>query len=185
MSSNSMIVCKPVREVADSLLDRIEKTYVASFPASERRDFSLLRQLVANEPRFMVFALLKDDEYVGFITAWNFDWFVYTEHFAIDESARNGGVGGGGMKQFLSMFNLPVVLEVEAPADEMSKRRIGFYERIGFVLDTHEYYQPPYREGESWLEMCLMTCGELELAKNFNQVKELVYTHVYNQRVGV
>ena len=54
---------------------------------------------------------------------------------------RNGGIGAEAMKQFLAFCGTPVVLEVEMPADEMSKRRIGFYERLGFKLDNHVYHQ--------------------------------------------
>ena len=50
------------------------------------------------------------------------------------------------MKQFLVFCGTPVVLEVEMPTDEMSKRRIGFYERLGFELDNQVYHQPPYAQ---------------------------------------
>ena len=73
------------------------------------------------------------DRYVGFITGWLFDGYTYVEHFAIDPAASNGGIGAEAMKQFLVFCGTPVVLEVEMPTDEMSKRRIGFYERLGFI----------------------------------------------------
>lgn len=179
MSSSSVIVCKPVKETRDLLLDKVEKTYNNSFPEGERRAFSLLRDLLRDETRFCVYALLREDIYVGFITAWIFDDFMYVEHFAIDESARNGGIGANAMKQFLSFCDKPVVLEVEMPVDEMSCRRVGFYERLGYVLDNHTYYQPPYRKGEEWLEMRLMTQGEIDLEQSFEKVKHHIHKNVY------
>ena len=83
------------------------------------------------------------------------------------------------MKQFLAFCGTPVVLEVEIPADEMSKRRIGFYERLGFKLDNHVYHQPPYREGGEWLEMRLMTYGNVDLEYSFEQVKNCLHRNVY------
>ena len=101
------------------------------------------------------------------------------EHFAIDASARNGGIGGESMKQFMALCDTPVVLEVEIPTEEMSKRRIGFYERLGYVLDNHVYFQPPYRPGEPSLEMRLMTHGKIDLSKSFEDVKNNLYRYVY------
>jgi len=174
------IVCSLVDKVTDPILDQVEKTYNDSFPEAERRAFSLVRELLRDNPSFSLYVLLRGNQYAGFITAWQWDDFVYVEHFAIDESARNGGIGGKAMSQFMNLFEKPIILEVEIPVDEMSRRRIGFYERLGFVLDNHVYYQPPYREGETWLEMRLMSFGKIDLIESFDTVKSQIHTYVYN-----
>lgn len=179
MSTDPVIISKPVREITDPLLELIEKTYTSSFPKEERRDFSLVRKLLEDDSRFEMYALLCDGIYVGFITGWQFEGFVYVEHFAIDESVRNGGIGAKAMAGFLALHEDPVVLEVEMPTEEMSKRRVGFYERLGFVLDHHVYFQPPYRRGESFLEMRLMAHGKLDLERSFERVKSTMYQNVY------
>ena len=43
------------------------------------------------------------------------------------------------------------------PADEMKRRRVGFYQRLGFALNAHHYMQPPYTEGGSPVPLLLMT----------------------------
>lgn len=179
MSSSAVIECRVINDFTDPLLDKVEKTYNDSFPEVERRAFSLVRELVKADPRFVVYALFKDQVYAGFITAWRFGSYTYVEHFAIDESARNGGIGAEAMKQFLALHEVPVVLEVEIPTEEMSKRRIGFYERLGYILDDHVYYQPPYRQGESFLEMRLMTYGDIDMKQSFEEVKDCIHRHVY------
>lgn len=179
MSLSAVIECRPVKDFSDPLLDKVENTYNDSFPEAERRAFSLVRELVKDEPRFTVYTLFKDQVYAGFITAWSFGTFIYVEHFAIDASARNGGIGGESMKQFMSLCDAPVVLEVEMPTEEMSKRRIGFYERLGYVLDDHVYFQPPYRQGEPLLEMRLMTYGAIDLKQSFEEVKNCIHRYVY------
>lgn len=181
MDTSFNVVSKEVTP-NDPILDSIEKTYNASFPVFERRDFSLLRELMQKESNFSMYALLKDDQYVGFITVWYLDHFYYIEHFAIDESARNGGIGAIAMKSLLAILDGPVVLEVELPEDELSRRRIGFYERLGFVLDSrHPYKQPPYCEGHPWLDLHLMTYGDINLQESFEDVKTKIYTYVYGQ----
>ena len=72
MSEDHVIISKPVREIADPLLDLVEKTYTSSFPEEERRDFSLVRKLLEEDSRFEMYALLRDGIYVGFITGWQF-----------------------------------------------------------------------------------------------------------------
>ena len=163
MSLQSVVACRSVKDFSDPVLDLIERTYTESFPEVERRDFSL----------------------VGFITGWLFDGYTYVEHFAIDPAARNGGIGAEAMKQFLIFCGTPVVLEVEMPTDEMSKRRIGFYERLGFELDNQVYHQPPYREGGEWLEMRLMTYGDVDLEHSFEQVKNCLHKNVYGVKDGL
>ena len=54
MSEDHVIISKPVREIADPLLDLVEKTYTSSFPEEERRDFSLVRKLLEEDSRFEI-----------------------------------------------------------------------------------------------------------------------------------
>ena len=98
MSEDQVTISKPLRRADDPLLDQVEKTYTGSFPEEERRDFSLVRELVEADPRFELYVLSRDGKYVGFLTGWQFDGFVYAEHFAIDPSARNGGIGAKAMR---------------------------------------------------------------------------------------
>lgn len=176
-----MIDYKKIHGADDPLLKNVENTYIASFPEAERRAVTDFTQLVDNEPRFNVYALLNEGKYIGFITTWRFDSFAYIEHFAIDESARNGGFGSLVMKRFIEKLSLPIVLEVELPTDEMSIRRVGFYERLGFTFDHHEYLQPPYRKGDDWLPMRLMSIGGIDLSAHYETVRKEIYRFVYNQ----
>ena len=179
MNAVADLLLKEVTSSDQALLEQIEVTYTDSFPVEERRDFHLVKQIIDGDNRFRIKALMRNNQYVGFITAWTFDDFVYIEHFAIDSSARNGGIGAGALQCFMDAAALPVVLEVEAPFDEMSKRRIGFYQRLGFTLDHQTYHQPPYRENGEWLPMHLMSRGEIDMQHSFEDVKRHLYTHVY------
>jgi hypothetical protein len=44
--------------------------------------------------------------------------------------------------EFISRPEVPVLLEVEHPTDELSRRRIDFYKRAGFVHNEHKYRHP-------------------------------------------
>jgi ribosomal protein S18 acetylase RimI-like enzyme len=159
-------------------LSRIERTYTEAFPPAERRDFALVAELLREEPRFTLCSLLYEDRYIGFISFWRFEAFAYIEHFAIDASERNKGWGGIVLRQFTRKIH-PVVLETEPPSDKISRRRIGFYERAGFVLSPHPYLQPPYRRGEAAVPLRLMSYGEIDAGRDFGQIRQTLYRHVY------
>ncbi|MDR0429885.1 MAG: GNAT family N-acetyltransferase [Tannerellaceae bacterium] len=175
-----MIGYRKIDNSSDSLLTEVKKTYIDSFPEDERRELVSLDKLLDNEPGFNVYALFNHDEYIGFITEWTFDTFIFFEHFAIDTNVRNGGFGGAAMKQFMERTSKPIVLEIEVPVDEMSIRRVGFYERLGFVLDHHGYEQPPYKKDGQWIPMRLMSYGGINLTECFNEVKKSLYRDIYN-----
>ena len=43
--------------------------------------------------------------------------------------------------------------------------------------------QPPYRTGDSGLPMLLMTYGDIDMEKDFDKVKNMLYKEVYGQPV--
>ena len=54
MRTDLVINSKRVTEANDPILDQVERTYNEAFPVEERRDFALVRQLIANEPAFQL-----------------------------------------------------------------------------------------------------------------------------------
>ena len=85
------------------------------------------------------------------------------------------------MTELLRQTGKPAVLEVEKPDDELSQRRIRFYQRLGFVLSPRPYTQPPYSPDRHPLELRLMSYGEIDLDQTF----DLVVTRIHNRVYGV
>ena len=140
-----------------ALYDYMEKLMTTSFPPEEYRSLAELRNYTDAKPHF-----------------------YYVEHFAIDPSQRNGGHGKNVLSHLCQQINKPIILEVEAPEEEMAIRRINFYKRHGFTLWEKPYMQPPYKPGDGYLPMLLMAYGSLECEKDFEYVKERIYREVYN-----
>ncbi len=160
--------------------DFVEKLYLDAFPESERRPVEAQRRNVDENGKFHCYLLTEDDgRPIGFITVWQLDGFYYGEHFAIDPALRNGGYGGRVMQHLLSELRLPFVLESEVPADEMSRRRIGFYERQGFRVWDKDYVQPPYCTGGTPLPLYLMVAGETPDMPSVDDVRRAIYREVY------
>lgn len=162
-------------------IDFIKKLYLESFPLSERRDTELMFDLYKRNTTFTILILEKENQYVGFFTYWDFNDFIFAEHFAISPDFRNGGFGGKVMKLFIKSITQPIVLEVELPTTILSERRIGFYQRLGFRLwEDIPYQQPPYQVDGKPVPMKLMTYGDIDLNKNLQEVRDSIYSAVYS-----
>ena len=148
----------------DPLLDFNLRLLLDSFPPEERRDESAWRRLTASEPTFHNTTVIDDAENpVGMLTYWDFpEGAVYIEHFATLPRLRGSGIGSAALRRLIAdVGQRPILLEVEMPDDEISRRRIGFYRREGFGLLDIDYIQPPYRRGGTGVEMRLMLRGRL------------------------
>lgn len=174
-----MIQLRPIR-TNDASYAFVENLFLTAFPEDERRDIEAQRYNTDNNLLFHCYLAEEDNEPVGFFTFWDFGAFCYGEHFAIAPNRRNGGYGQQTIRALLKLINRPMVLEVELPKEEMSRRRIGFYERQGFTLwEKVPYMQPPYREGGHSIPMYLMATDGLNPKEDFEHVKQCIYKEVY------
>jgi ribosomal protein S18 acetylase RimI-like enzyme len=161
------------------LNDDLEQIYTDSFPADERREWPELKELL-NHPNFSLKKVLNNRELVGLISFWNLPGFVFIEHFAIRESARGKGIGTQVLKQVIEDKSTKVVVEVEEPITESARRRIEFYERLGFSVCEGIYYQPPYSSDKNKVKMLLMSFPNRLTPSDFETIKILIYRNVYN-----
>ncbi len=178
-----MIALQPIH-TEHALYLYVEKLLHSAFPPDERRDDEQQRVNTDRNDKFRCLLIRDFDKPVGLLTYWDFTDFVYVEHFAIDEDLRGGGLGAQAMRMFLKEIDRPVVLEVEMPHTkrDMTRRRIAFYRRQGFSLRRMTYRQPPYREGDRWLPMKIMSTGS---AKKWLPMTETVRDTIYREVYGV
>lgn len=175
-----MITFQRITDSSSDYYNYMEQLMTISFPTDEYRDLEEERQFTDTHPLFCNNIILNDTTPVGFITYWDFGRFYYIEHFAIDPTQRNGGYGKTALNKLCETLQSPVVLEVETPKEEMAKRRIEFYKRQGFQLWEREYIQPPYKPSCSPIPMYLMVRGELDCAKDYDEIRSLIHQEVYH-----
>lgn len=82
----------------------------------------------------------------AFIGVWDFDGYIYIEHFAVNPLLRGQGLGTELLKEFIDKTEKIVLLEIDPLVDEVSRARLRFYERCGFYVNTFEHQHPPYRK---------------------------------------
>lgn len=158
----------------------VEELLVSAFPVEERRDNNLQREYTDQKENFhCVLIQTCQGDPVGVITYWDFTDFIYIEHLAITKQLQGKGYGKKALQTLLEEKKLPFILEVEIPTclNDLAFRRIGFYKRLGFRLRRIPYNQPPYRVGDKWYPMKLMTIGKFPL---INKAIRTIYHDVYD-----
>lgn len=145
-----------IKDIKSPFLSEALKIYEASFPVEERRSNELQIELLENE-LFNFDVIIEEGQCIGILFWWAIDNYRYIEYFAIHSKCRNTGIGKKIISEFIAESRIPVVLEVEKPKNDLTRRRIGFYERLGFELAEEEYAHPPLTPGKPFLELCLMT----------------------------
>ena len=87
---------------------------------------------------------------------WESAEFIYVEHFCIDSTLRNQGFGSRAL-QLLLETGKTVILEIDPPVDDISRRRKGFYERCGFAANPYPHIHPPYHQDHSGHALVVMS----------------------------
>lgn len=149
-----------------------------SFPVDERRD-RLGQETVLSEPYYHLYGYRAGGGIAAFFAVWEFEQFSFIEHFAVKQNHRNGGIGAILLTELLGMIKHPVILEVEPPEGELPRRRIGFYERNGFVLNPYAYEQPAMSKEGRAIPLMIMSAPQAVSAQAFEQMRDVLYRHVY------
>ena len=156
--------------------------YESSFPQEERRTLEVQGKIMKNtEYNFEV--ILSGDSVLGFILWWEFKDMVFVEHFATSPELRGQGYGKTILQEFLKRSQRPVILEVELPEPGIKERRIAFYERLGFTLNTHNYVQPPMQKGCGELPLFLMSYPEKFSKESVSHFVDNYHPLIYDQGI--
>ncbi len=164
--------------ITEATFDEIFPLLEAAFPVTELRIKEDQRKLL-EEKTYRLYGVRKDGRFAAVFATWEIDDFLYIEHFAVREDCRNGGYGGDLLDRLLKEKGRPMVLEVEVPEDELTYRRVRFYERHGLVYNEYPYLQPPLRKGNALLPLRFMTYPDAIDEKTYERYKKRMYRIVY------
>ncbi len=161
--------------------DSLSELYIATFPPQERRELTEIYQLISEGEIFIYQIITAKNTIAGFCIFWVFKEFTFIEHFAVFPELRGMGIGEGTLSFLQKKFNI-IILETELPVDDISRRRIKFYERNGFILLQRQYFQPSYGKNKPEVEMKIMcTKGKIDnekLGEYILQIRERVYREI-------
>lgn len=167
-----------LKKLSPADFDQVYALMACSFPLVERRYYEKQKALLDN-PYYVIYALYEGTQVRAFMSLWDFDQFVFFEHFAVHPDCRNGGVGAKMLRDLLDMLQRPVCLEVEPPDTELAQRRIHFYERNGFHLNTYPYMQLPLNPESVPIPLMIMSTPSPLTQDAFEQIRDTLYREVY------
>ena len=162
-----------LQRINETNFPEIYRIMQASFSDDEYRPYDEQLALF-EEPEYRIYYMPA-----GFLAVWEFESFIYIEHFAVDPALRNSGTGSAMLQELVKQYQKPICLEVELPEDELTRRRIGFYERNGVVFNEYPYIQPPISKGKSPVPLRIMTYKSEITREEFQKMKEILYRRVY------
>ncbi len=155
-----------------------------SFPKDEYRTREGQKELLEN-PVYHIY-VVRDSEsrkIKAFTAVWDLKNVIFVEHLAVSSDFRNGGLGALILQELRRISSKPLCLEVELPETEMSRRRIGFYERNGFFLNRYDYMQPALSPGQQAIPLWIMTTDHAAEPSEFEGIRNLLYQKVYGVSV--
>ena len=82
---------------------------------------------------------------LGIIGYWVFPDYLYIEHYAINTALRGQGLGSRILNDLQKNADRPIILEIDEVIDEISTRRLRFYQHLGFVMNPYYHPLPQYR----------------------------------------
>jgi ribosomal protein S18 acetylase RimI-like enzyme len=150
--------------------NKVWKLYEDSFPIAERRKEEDHLRAFADE-RFFPLSAWDGGELVGLLFYWEWDSYRYLEHLAVSSNLRGQGYGSQLLRH-LRDSDHTAILEIDPLINELSVRRLQFYERAGFTLTPYRFVHLPYRLGVQPVELLIVSYPKMitkEQHKDFLQ----------------
>lgn len=166
------------RDDFDSIFEIMED----SFPLEEYRTYEEQLALL-NNPNYRILGIREGKAPVAFAAIWAFQSFTFIEHLATSPNFRDRGLGKKVLCAIIEKSNTPVCLEVEPPSDDLTRRRIGFYERNGMHLNLYPYVQPSISKGRAPIELFIMTSGAQIDGETYKKIRSTLYREVYGTEI--
>lgn len=168
---------RKISSARNSLFESVWSIYEESFPLDERRT-KQAQEKIFKEKKYQFYAIREGSECMGLLAAWNLKEYTFVEHFAIRKDVRSRGLGSQAMHAYC-IQEPKLVLETERPTSEIAQRRIEFWKRAGFKLNTYNYVQPPYGSGKNPVPMYLMTAPSALTDNEFYLLRNEIHKTVY------
>lgn len=186
MSYFENMYVKKISELDRTQLYEVIRMYTNAFPIEERRTLQSLNSN-SNSDNIDYLVFIKDNIPIAGVSIYYIQDFIFIEHLFVAEKMRGKGIGTKIIEYIIESNPLSdIILEVEPPKlSQAAKKRIKFYESLGFNVEKIRYLQPPYRENEKEIELLLMrrngkSLNRLKLSDIVEKIKSVVYNYTTN-----
>lgn len=169
-----------LRKLKEEEFNSLYKLMQDSFPPSEVRTYEGELSLF-KYPNYQVLVAESEGIIQAFIAEWIFKDFHYVEHFAVNPNYRGKGFGSNILQTYMAKIKHPIVIEVEAINTLEAKRRITFYERLGYKLSDIHYIQPHLQSSCVDVLLRLMVFPSSVSKETLLFMKENIFHTVYQK----
>ncbi|MDL2331169.1 GNAT family N-acetyltransferase, partial [Odoribacter sp. OttesenSCG-928-A06] len=157
----------------------LENLYMEAFPKEERRGIKQLEYFIDHKKQMYFNAIEDNGVLAGFFVYWKFEAFYFLEHLAICPELRNNKIGQQLLDYVKDNLKGTRILEVEPFVDEMTGRRIKYYQRNGYEIVKKDYIQPLYDGSGEGLGLWIMSNVKNEDPSVLEQQIGLIIDEVY------
>lgn len=144
-----------IKDTNHPMYEKALELYKISFPYHEQRE-KISQDYILNYSEYKFGLIYDEDVFVGLVLYWETKTYIYIEHLCILPEIRNKNYGQKTL-YLLKEKGKILILEIDIPVDDISKRRKGFYERCEFVENSYHHIHPPYHRENNGHELAIMT----------------------------
>lgn len=160
------------------LWEQVWRLYTESFPEWERRRISS-HSRATEDVGFHTYIALENGNLLGLLFYWEYDKTIYLEHIAVNPAMRGKSIGSNIIRELIDKYpGYSLLLEVDPPIDEISQRRVKFYERLGFVMNDYPYMHPSYSTNGKAHELRIMSFPTAISNDKFEEFRNYIKTKV-------
>lgn len=127
-----------IQSSKDPLIAQVPELYESAFSEAERTDTERFLWMIDHCQEMSFYAITEDDDFCGMDVVFELGICRYLLYLATLDIHRNKGLGALTLKLLREETNLPIIGEVEPPTDDITRRRIAFYERNGFHVELED-----------------------------------------------
>lgn len=165
-----------IEQAESAKWDEVWNLYEKSFPVAERR--KLNDHLRASEDKhFHPLSVWDNNLLIGIIFYWEWNSYRYIEYLAVSPNLHGHGYGSQIIKKIRDSEHT-TILEIDPLINELTVRRLQFYERAGFTLTPYRFTHLPYRLDSTPQELLILSYPKMITKEQHNDFLDFVDKHV-------
>ena len=158
--------------------DMVWNLYENSFPIAERRKLKDHMRACENE-HFHPISIWENNLLIGIAFYWEWSNYRYIEYMAVPPEMHGQGYGSQIIKQIRDSEHT-IILEIDPLINELTVRRLQFYERAGFTLTPYRFMHLPYRIDGAPQELLILSYAQMITKEQHKYFLNFIDNHVRN-----
>mgnify|MGYP001028533630 CR=1 FL=1 len=157
-----------IKDTEDKWYKSFLEIYTISFPVYEQRNPKQQKEAFSDS-RYHLIAKIEEEKFISFIAYWEFENYIYIEHLAVNPELRGQNKGSELLKDFADIMSKTIILEIDPLTDEISRKRLVFYEKLGYKTNPYKHFHPPYDKSYTPHQLVVLSLNRQVDQKEYEQ----------------